>query len=654
MKKIIKNISSNFEKKINENFKNINYLENAILNKQIYKFSCFNSSQNQKLFKILDKNIFLDKNSKKVFLQILELIKKEFFLENTKNYLDIFLYQTNDILEYKFREDIFSNLNFNFDKLKINKFFQNILDFNEKIIFPKTIYCLDKNFVDFLFENYKINAFFIKIDEIEEILNSGLEDFIIIGDENLILDCEFFLIKDFKKLLNGILIKNNLESISNFISFFEFLDKDLEFILNKINKILKKELNILEINFQKLKNILFDKKEEKIKNLSNKISNLEINLKQINLDLKQIILNEKLSFSGEELLEVLNLEDINSFKDKISSKLKKQIILEEKKLIDNLKTDNLKINVNYLFENKTYPLKIDKEILYDLEKQIENLHNQLEFETFLELGNFNLNYIKQFWDFIYVFDFLYSIFNFTKKYNLKYPKISNNLKIIGGKNLFIKNASSINYGLGIDKILDTKLNFEKISVLTGANSGGKTSLLEMFLQTQILTSLGLGIKAELNSSIRHFDKVVYLKKFSGNNGSGAFEETIRNLIEILNDKSSKLILIDEFESITEPVYAAKILIQFLIQINKYNNFCISVSHLGEEIQSYLLENKIDKIRIDGICAKGLDENSNLITNHQPDFYQLGKSTPELILKKILNDKKFWKNKDKKMFNFLNI
>ena len=64
------------------------------------------------------------------------------------------------------------------------------------------------------------------------------------------------------------------------------------------------------------------------------------------------------------------------------------------------------------------------------------------------------------------------------------------------------------------------------------------------------------------------------------------------------------------------------------------------------------EENIKGIRIDGISATGLDEKGNLITNHQPQFYQLGKSTPELILKRIIQDNKFWNNKSNRYKNLL--
>ena len=40
------------------------------------------------------------------------------------------------------------------------------------------------------------------------------------------------------------------------------------------------------------------------------------------------------------------------------------------------------------------------------------------------------------------------------------------------------------------------------------------------------------------------------------------------------------------------------------------------------------------VRIDGIEAKGLDENYNLIVDRTPKMNTLARSTPELILKRI--------------------
>ena len=127
--------------------------------------------------------------------------------------------------------------------------------------------------------------------------------------------------------------------------------------------------------------------------------------------------------------------------------------------------------------------------------------------------------------------------------------------------------------------------YKKISVLTGANSGGKTTLLEMILQSQVLTSMGFPVNADNTSTVKFYDEIIYLKKFTGTQGSGAFEQTIRNLVEILDSKTSKFLLIDEFEAVTEPGAAAKILINFLLELNKKD-----IVDLDEERKAAMVSN----------------------------------------------------------------
>ena len=45
------------------------------------------------------------------------------------------------------------------------------------------------------------------------------------------------------------------------------------------------------------------------------------------------------------------------------------------------------------------------------------------------------------------------------------------------------------------------------------------------------------------------------------------------------------------------------------------------------------------VRVDGIEAKGLDENYDLIVDRTPKMHYLARSTPELILKRIYENSK---------------
>lgn len=56
---------------------------------------------------------------------------------------------------------------------------------------------------------------------------------------------------------------------------------------------------------------------------------------------------------------------------------------------------------------------------------------------------------------------------------------------------------------------------------------------------------------------------------------------------------------------------------------------VIVSHLGEDLRK---ESPFS--RIDGIEAKGLDEDLNLIVDRQPVFGKPGRSTPKLIVERL--------------------
>lgn len=97
----------------------------------------------------------------------------------------------------------------------------------------------------------------------------------------------------------------------------------------------------------------------------------------------------------------------------------------------------------------------------------------------------------------------------------------------------------------------------------------------------------------------------------------------------------KLIFADELEAITEPTAAAKVLASiFTLILSNPQNFGIFVTHLGELILSELSEDTRERIRLDGIEAKGLDEKLNLIVDRNPRYHYLANSTPELILTRL--------------------
>jgi DNA mismatch repair protein MutS2 len=219
-----------------------------------------------------------------------------------------------------------------------------------------------------------------------------------------------------------------------------------------------------------------------------------------------------------------------------------------------------------------------------------------------------------------LFDFLSGLGDILEE--KQFPEISDELSFKESENLFLSQAQPISFHL---------TNENRCSILTGANSGGKTTLLEHIIQLITMFQLGLPIK---DVKMPIFTDIYYFAKNKGVNGKGAFENLLTQMDKIKPGKKT-LILADEIESVTEPGVAGKIIsatAEFFI--NK-DCFLIIATHLGGEIQKALPE----YARIDGIEAKGLDEYYELIVDHNPVIGKLANSTPELIIEKMANTEK---------------
>lgn len=201
-----------------------------------------------------------------------------------------------------------------------------------------------------------------------------------------------------------------------------------------------------------------------------------------------------------------------------------------------------------------------------------------------------------------------------------FPQLSHELSIVDSKNIFLEKPSPITFYLN---------ESERCSILTGANSGGKTTLLEHILQLLILAQLGLPTNGEIK--LPNFSEVYYFAKNKGSMSKGAFETLLTQMSEIKPGRQT-LILADEIESVTEPGMASAIVRASAEYFINQNCFLVIATHLGQEIQ----KNLPPKARIDGIEARGLDENFELVVNHAPVLGRLANSTPELIVERMAN------------------
>lgn len=234
------------------------------------------------------------------------------------------------------------------------------------------------------------------------------------------------------------------------------------------------------------------------------------------------------------------------------------------------------------------------------------------------------------------FDIAYSIGCFALHFNMSMPVFVDGdmdlLSIQNGQNIFIKNmhgdVEAVDYHVGAGANGQGDSDSASVVLLSGVNSGGKTSVLDLLAQTVILGHMGFPVPG--NVIMGYTDELFYFAKSRGTLSAGAFETTLRNFASVMTD-SRKVVLVDELEAITEPGASAKIIAGILdMMIACEGTIGVFVSHLSELI----LENATSSIRVDGIEASGLDDDLNLIVERSPRINYFAKSTPQLIVERL--------------------
>jgi DNA mismatch repair protein MutS2 len=230
------------------------------------------------------------------------------------------------------------------------------------------------------------------------------------------------------------------------------------------------------------------------------------------------------------------------------------------------------------------------------------------------------------------FDFTYALGRFALSESLMLPEIVDCpcLGFSEGRNLFLEDAEPVSYSLGKTGLV---VHTERVAILSGVNSGGKTSLLDLISQIAILVHMGMPVPAKL-CRCGLFQELYYFSKSRGTLSAGAFETAMRKFAVVENSKR-KLVLADELEAITEPGASARIIGCMLDELNRLGSVAVFVSHLAEDV-SRMAETPV---RVDGIEAEGLDDLNNLVVRRTPEYNHLARSTPELILDRLVRTTK---------------
>ena len=433
----------------------------------------------------------------------------------------------------------------------------------------------------------------------------------LLQEEMMNYDLVFYVysqgILDFEGMPNLVMInieENDYEIVPEKIINFFIQNKDLFNRVHEIQKIRNKEsvlgdiipiideLNIIdkrEVNIEELVLSLKDEMDEE----------LEKSIKNIDLE-------------GDEILNLLN----NNFPPKIS-KIFDEIINKRKDIIRDISFDP------YL---RTYPIEIDEteiqRVTLEQSSKKENDIFDIKKSAAIQLNSIKKKAVEEVEDAIR-FDYEFSLGSFAYEYGLCRPQFSDEIKLNGALHLELALKKDKDYVQTVDYQLTKD---ENIALLTGANSGGKTTLLETLTQISIMAQMGLPVSAD-SAEIKLFDEIYHFSK-KRSLDAGAFESFLNVFIPIVTTNSEKLVLLDELEGITELDAAVKIISTFIDMIKESNSYGVIVTHMARELMNYT------DIRVDGIEAKGLDEDYNLIVDRTPKMNFLAKSTPELILKRI--------------------
>jgi len=192
-----------------------------------------------------------------------------------------------------------------------------------------------------------------------------------------------------------------------------------------------------------------------------------------------------------------------------------------------------------------------------------------------------------------------------------------------------------------------------VALLTGVNSGGKTSTLDLVALVVTLAHMGLPVPAD-RARVEQVGALHYHAKTQGTLDAGAFESTLRqfgSLVESVRESGGAgstgsatadggdpvgegrvLVLVDELESITEPGASAKIMAGILEAFAETDATAVFVTHLAREIR----ESAAVDLAVDGIEAEGLVD-GELRVERSPVKGKLARSTPELIVEKLADE-----------------
>ena len=355
---------------------------------------------------------------------------------------------------------------------------------------------------------------------------------------------------------------------------------------------------------------------------------------QVNQQVEKAMNDAKLALSGAELLEALS--DGAGFQRKLKE-VTGHVIQEAMQDAVNqlgILLEGTGIRCPAIIFTNDWPAKVDRQVIDKIDSALEEkLKAQKADHIYTmarKLGPLKNPCEEAVRNLIECEQWL-AIARWADNYQCTMPEIvSHGIWLENGRHIMLGvEADPVTYGLGLAA---EKQDQQSLALLTGANSGGKTTLLELLAHTCILAHMGLPVPAD-RAKVGGVESLHILAKAGGTQSAGALEQTLVELADVVSDPTPKLILADELEAITEPGAGARIIAGMLLAARSQPDTCMMlVTHLAPAI---IEASECQELRVDGIEASGLDSELELIVDRTPKRNHLARSTPELIVKRLV-------------------
>ena len=287
-------------------------------------------------------------------------------------------------------------------------------------------------------------------------------------------------------------------------------------------------------------------------------------------------------------------------------------------------TDHESLARRVFAEEPTYPVERDERVVERLREELtaerDRRGTRLKRDLAEELGEMREPAEALVGDALEI-DVELAVSRFAEDFECVFPTIE-------GRGVSIEGGRSPLLDVPFEAVEAVDYAVEGVSLLSGVNSGGKTSTLDLVGAVVVLAQMGLPVPAERVRTER-FEALHYQAKSQGTLDAGAFESTLREFGSLVEGDRTRLVLVDELESITEPGASAVIIAGILEALTESDSTAVFVSHLAGEIR----EAASVEVNVDGIEAVGL-EDGELRVNRSPVKDHLARSTPELIVEKL--------------------